>query len=282
MAGPLRSKHGCWTCRLRKKKCDEGRPQCSTCESLAITCHGYGPKPDWMDGGESERTIANDLKETVKHTSRRKYTGSTSNLGDHIVPIAPKSQSRSVEGSSTTTGLSSRRDTSSPSNSALLHENDVKIVQDGVAVSLSIQHLFRGNSNHIKDEPTFNHTKNESMFPSSAGNAVLLMNFLDNVFPLEFPLYRPEILEGGRGWLLALLLRTEPLYHTALAFSAYHRRTILDAKMSQPRQIAAVVQQEKHLQICIQMLNQSAHNSCTISNKLGIATSVIQLVFFEV
>ena len=72
MTNTLRSKQGCWTCRLRKKKCDEKHPLCATCESLTITCYGYGPKPDWMDNGEKEKAIAKSIKEIVKHTSRRK------------------------------------------------------------------------------------------------------------------------------------------------------------------------------------------------------------------
>lgn len=45
------SKGGCWTCRLRRKKCDEQREgdSCRTCKRLAIECLGWGPKrPDWM------------------------------------------------------------------------------------------------------------------------------------------------------------------------------------------------------------------------------------------
>ena len=68
----LRSKHGCWTCRIRRKKCDETSPICLTCESLCITCHGYGPKPEWMDNGEKEKAMSHDIKQIVKLTSRRK------------------------------------------------------------------------------------------------------------------------------------------------------------------------------------------------------------------
>jgi hypothetical protein len=75
MSAALRSKQGCWTCRLRKKKCDERPDICSTCESLTITCYGYGNKPDWMDNGEKERAMATSIKQIVKHTSRRKANG---------------------------------------------------------------------------------------------------------------------------------------------------------------------------------------------------------------
>lgn len=32
----LRSKTGCWTCRLRRKKCDEQRPICAACAQLGL------------------------------------------------------------------------------------------------------------------------------------------------------------------------------------------------------------------------------------------------------
>lgn len=94
-------------------------------------------------------------------------------------------------------------------------------------------------------------------------------------------MYSPGILEGGRGWLLTLLLRTESFYHAALALSAYHRRVVILAQVSHPHQVAALVQQEKHLETCINLVHQSAQNSCPHLG-LGVLTSVVQLVFFEV
>ncbi|KIW10072.1 hypothetical protein PV08_11848 [Exophiala spinifera] len=35
---PLRSRTGCWTCRTRKRKCDEQRPKCALCTRQGYTC----------------------------------------------------------------------------------------------------------------------------------------------------------------------------------------------------------------------------------------------------
>jgi hypothetical protein len=67
-----RSIYGCWTCRVRKKKCDENRPACSTCVSLKITCYGYGDKPVWMDNGPLQREKALSIKRIL---SQNKYKG---------------------------------------------------------------------------------------------------------------------------------------------------------------------------------------------------------------
>ncbi|KAG1858831.1 fungal-specific transcription factor domain-containing protein [Suillus subluteus] len=42
---------GCWTCRLRRKKCDDQREDnsCQTCKRLRIDCLGWGTRrPEWM------------------------------------------------------------------------------------------------------------------------------------------------------------------------------------------------------------------------------------------
>jgi hypothetical protein len=44
-------KGGCWTCRLRRKRCDELREHgsCHTCNRLGINCLGWGAqRPEWM------------------------------------------------------------------------------------------------------------------------------------------------------------------------------------------------------------------------------------------
>ena len=55
----------------------------------------------------------------------------------------------------------------------------------------------------------------------------LLMHYLDHVFPLQFPFYKPSVMVGGRGWLLSILMTTKPLYHAAISLAAYHRRSML-------------------------------------------------------
>lgn len=55
----LRSKEGCLTCRIRGKKCDQGKaseetvagnpPGCAACRRLRIECLGYARnRPEWL------------------------------------------------------------------------------------------------------------------------------------------------------------------------------------------------------------------------------------------
>ncbi|KAG8750284.1 hypothetical protein FRC12_012957 [Ceratobasidium sp. 428] len=62
----VRTKGGCLTCRIRRKKCDESRDHnggCETCARLHIECLGYSTKrPEWLKG-----TQVNDFKRLIKH-----------------------------------------------------------------------------------------------------------------------------------------------------------------------------------------------------------------------
>ncbi|CAG9981331.1 unnamed protein product [Clonostachys byssicola] len=44
-----RSRFGCVTCRQRKKKCDQRRPQCGQCLNRDVECGGYGRRLKWTN-----------------------------------------------------------------------------------------------------------------------------------------------------------------------------------------------------------------------------------------
>lgn len=68
-----RSKSGCWTCRIRKKKCTEEKPSCSQCVKLGLECDGYSDdRPDFMMNAQLQRRRLDDIKH---HTSQRKKIG---------------------------------------------------------------------------------------------------------------------------------------------------------------------------------------------------------------
>lgn len=114
----------------------------------------------------------------------------------------------------------------------------------------------------------------------SPDDYVLLMHFLDNVFPLQYPMYNPGVSEGGRGWLLLLLLQARPLYHAALAVSACHRRSVLHAKVGHSHQVAVSVQQ-RHSDFCVKLAQQSEQINFP-GNGSGMVAALVQLVFLEV
>ncbi|KAI9148936.1 ustiloxin B cluster transcription factor ustR [Paramyrothecium foliicola] len=70
MATETRSHSGCWSCRLRKKKCDERRPICTECMCVGLECHGFGEKPAWMDRGVRQKAQAAKMKQKVAQATK--------------------------------------------------------------------------------------------------------------------------------------------------------------------------------------------------------------------
>lgn len=67
-----RSCKGCWTCRIRHRKCDEKQPICRECRDRTIPCYGYGPKPKWIDDEWKLQAELSRIKKTVNSNFRRK------------------------------------------------------------------------------------------------------------------------------------------------------------------------------------------------------------------
>lgn len=76
----LRSTTGCWTCRLRRKKCDEEQPICSTCATHDLTCFNGKEKPRWMDGRNNEKEQLEKIKNLVKKSAEEKRQRRASKL----------------------------------------------------------------------------------------------------------------------------------------------------------------------------------------------------------
>ncbi|KAG7451278.1 uncharacterized protein BT62DRAFT_942088 [Guyanagaster necrorhizus] len=62
--GSVRAKSGCYTCRIRRKKCDEDRDEqgnCRSCVRLKLQCLGFGSKrPEWLK--EQHTKLRADIK----------------------------------------------------------------------------------------------------------------------------------------------------------------------------------------------------------------------------
>jgi len=142
----------------------------------------------------------------------------------------------------------------------------------------------------MEDLANANHKQESShtVFDIADEESILLMHFLDVVFPLQYPMYNSGIAGGGRGWLLSLLFKNKPLYHASLALSSYHRGVIMLSQRRQLCQKASTTVQEQHLAICLSEFQDSIKTvgtyvagSCA-TRGFGILASMVQLVFFDV
>lgn len=59
---------GCFTCRLRRKKCDEAQPICKACKNLKLRCEYE--QPDWWGDNNEQKSQKNRLKDLIKATKR--------------------------------------------------------------------------------------------------------------------------------------------------------------------------------------------------------------------
>ncbi|KAF3934112.1 hypothetical protein ABW19_dt0209288 [Dactylella cylindrospora] len=61
-----RSRTGCFTCRLRRKKCDEGKPVCRACKHLGLSCDYK--RPSWWGNVDHRRRQKEVIKLQIKKT----------------------------------------------------------------------------------------------------------------------------------------------------------------------------------------------------------------------
>jgi hypothetical protein len=66
MIGPLTNISGCFTCRLRRKKCDEGKPQCRACKHLGLACEYK--RPVWWGNVDARKRQKEHIKILIKRT----------------------------------------------------------------------------------------------------------------------------------------------------------------------------------------------------------------------
>jgi hypothetical protein len=128
--------------------------------------------------------------------------------------------------------------------------------------------------------------------------AVLLMHFFDVILPLQFPFYQPPVADGWRGWMLALLLQTRPLYDAALSLSAWHRnsmmlaesgkrspdhgetgdkRQVTEYRFGQQLYVHAIAGLRERVETLSQMVPDDG-----LKDSIEVLASVVQLILLEV
>ncbi|KAF7625825.1 hypothetical protein AFLA_002672 [Aspergillus flavus NRRL3357] len=83
-----RSRSGCFTCRARRKKCDETRPICRSCTKLGLKCD-YKP-PRWWANTEHRRKQRDRLKDRVRQSKVMEKEGTIQEYEDRIRALVEK------------------------------------------------------------------------------------------------------------------------------------------------------------------------------------------------
>lgn len=274
MSAKVRSNNGCWTCRLRRKKCDEGRPVCESCRSLEITCYSEDEKPDWMDGGPKQKEMAEKIKAQVKKQASqrrdRKYmemleagTRDVDLGGDHKIADV------GMLGASDTDPTSGHEMGSTPSSSNTSGNSPPEIPWHS-------QFLVN------QEDPSSSTGANTEVH--------FAMIYLDYVFPYLFPYYRPPILAGGRGWILDVLQCNKSVWHTAISLASYFFSIVLANGDKQHEECTnrMVRQLQGHLELGLRELQREmcAINApgyrATPTERLLVMQGILQMLIFEI
>lgn len=211
-----RSSSGCWTCRLRRKKCDEQHPVCAGCDALSLTCYYGQEKPFWMDGGARQDEMAASLKRKVKerghrrignysHGDRNGLTGVTNGgnmMGqDQRLPSLPAA----LDALDTSPGASSSSSSGRGAESSFSQTLDAD--------------SLRRRASSCKFAPPNVHRNSSLSAPFD--DTVLIMFYIEHVMPFLFPFYRPPLLQGGRAWILDMMTNSPVVRRAALCQSSY-------------------------------------------------------------
>ncbi|KAH7247277.1 fungal-specific transcription factor domain-containing protein [Fusarium redolens] len=215
---------GCWTCKLRHRKCDLRTPVCGECKDRCIPCHGYGPKPVWMDGSAAEKQKLIRIKKAVKRNAQdlRRAKKSNRQAVREATPTARQSPPQTSLAQDATS-------LSSPSQPGHVADHG----------SLGLRHSNSPERLHLGLERTQSSVQDETSPQASLSSehstpscvlrpelASLIMYYLDHVFCWQFPYFSPRSRLGNRGWLLLFLSNGGSLSHAALALSALHRNAL--------------------------------------------------------
>lgn len=279
MTNSKKNNVGCWTCRLRRKRCDLVQPVCGICSALEIRCYSDPDKPEWMDNDVKRRQMAEQLKAEVKkrasrRRSKRLIQRVVRDLGDEEEGETPKQALNISSPSTQQTNGRAPNETQAQRSITLDCVNETRPASESVAgfTHISLEHLDVPDSHRLSNELELS----------------FIMVFLDYTFPVLFPLYTPTIFEGGRGWLLVLPMKIRALYHTVISLTSYFftEVPISSGSIYERCTNVALGEQSKQLDLAVKMvqrdldtINQNVHSN--ILESVHLLESIVQLLIYD-
>ena len=213
-----RSLRGCWTCRLRRKKCDEAHPSCQTCINLELDCSGYDSKPDWLDGGPSQTLLQHDIKMRVKKTvSRKRVVRLTQGKRRGCVATTEDSaiDTDSIGSNHSSVSVDFSEEEESPRSVGCDFNLQLHQDWDGSPLGPTLSNGSQTSDAAYADTiPASGHTYSEQH---------LLHHFWAHVFPSYFVHLPASVAYAGRKWLSSAIAEFQPLSDLTLALSACNR-----------------------------------------------------------
>ncbi|TQV96307.1 C6 transcription factor [Cordyceps javanica] len=291
LSGKVRSQSGCYTCRLRRKKCDEKHPICDGCAALEITCFYGEQKPDWMDGGPRQRAMAETIKSQVKKQAGQRRDRKYLEMLEHGTRMVNLNDEKQQPAAANGHGHGNGNGHSSDTAGLLSSESDRAFDTSPSAFSATTGPSPDMPWHKLMGPGGGGGGGSQKSDYDSAQDTHLIMNYVDFVFPYLFPHYQPPILVGGRGWVLdAFLHGSRSIYYTAIALSSWFFGVLLAGGEEKHAACTERMARQLHHQMGISLQelqkNVSAisaqRDNFDVREGLGVMQSVIQMLIFEV
>ncbi len=226
MATPRIKRDGCWTCRLRRKKCDGTRPLCGGCSVLDIPCHYAAAKPRWMDGGAAQESMAESIKTQIKNSASGRRARQMAQGPERFVIT-------SVDDYSADPGLAvpsrvggesgpgpAPGSLSSPSAVSAARPAPTQADIDSTITGLAALRFPPLGEHDGVRPPASSPLSLVTVGPY--GELALVMRYIDYVFPHLFPYHRSPVFSTGRSFLLVPLTENKVIYLSVLSISSYY------------------------------------------------------------
>jgi C6 transcription factor Pro1 len=234
-----RSFNGCWTCRLRRKKCNERRPSCDACKLLGITCYYDKTKPDWFDGGEQQAEMAAQIKRDIK-AYRRSSAGQ-----------AARAKARRGSDASSADSPSSKPDPYSWSGQV--------------------------SKNGILSGPYSGITTG---WPES----LLVTFYLENLLPFLYPHWKPSPKNGGRSWILDMLMSSPVFKQAAFCQTTFFYSLALGTEacsLAWDRVFDQTQQAYASLRESLRLFNEEGGLEDHLSDAVRVLAGIMQLLCYD-
>jgi len=219
----------CWTCRLRRKKCDKLRPECGVCKSLEIHCYFDVRKPEWMINRGEQREMIEKIKYQVKQKAAVRRERNQATVGSAMNGVNRKTakgafvvkfESDVLHSNAIQMGIGSPEQHTSNAN-----QHAPSLQSSYCENPFDFHHRIGPSSSQPRSRSvpeTLDYSICSSLFSKASDFEIdFITKYLDYVFPSLFPFYRPAIFETGRSWLLSLLRRNRIAFHSAVGLTSY-------------------------------------------------------------
>ncbi|KAK3658694.1 hypothetical protein LTR56_001565 [Elasticomyces elasticus] len=214
---PSKSATGCWTCKVRRKKCDRNSSVCSACLTLQISCHYKPTKPEWMDGGARQEAMAEWLKIKVKENAHRRRVGrSVAISSNRVSPSAGELSTSSGEWIVLPQNPAHMNEPTSPKHVPLGHATNTPNIDHGPLLQTATPSTGSKSDCELVGQGCLD------SIVFGRVDTILITFYFQSLFPFLFPFHQPSVLQGGRAWILELMLKSPVVRQATLCQSSYY------------------------------------------------------------